>query len=35
MFQSTSSVLQGRTRCDVRAIVIINPGNPTGQVSSS
>ena len=26
------AIQEGRRRCDVRAIVIINPGNPTGQV---
>lgn len=26
------SISEARERCDVRAIVIINPGNPTGQV---
>jgi len=26
------SIGEARTRCDVRALVIINPGNPTGQV---
>ena len=26
------AIKEGRRRCDVRAIVIINPGNPTGQV---
>ena len=26
------SIKEAKKKCDVRAIVIINPGNPTGQV---
>ena len=26
------AIKEGQKKCDVRAIVIINPGNPTGQV---
>ena len=26
------SITAAREKCDVRALVVINPGNPTGQV---
>ena len=26
------AIKEGKKKCDVRAIVVINPGNPTGQV---